>query len=119
MAQRPIGIRIEIRTGLFGLDDFIAKFKTLCTGNWEGGKHEVTSVHIDKIVNNTDGLIDTYNELKKKMYVYLGIPRIRFPWRSEDGTEIFLTNVYVDNTDLRYKTSNGRAKTRRQVASIM
>ena len=37
------------------------------------------------------------------MYVYLGIPRIRFPWRSEDGTEIFLTNVYVDNTDLRYK----------------
>lgn len=89
--------------GAFGLDDFIAKFKTLCTGNWEGGKHEVTSVHIDKIVNNTDGLIDTYNELKKKMYVYLGIPRIRFPWRSEDGTEIFLTNVYVDNTDLRYK----------------
>lgn len=86
----------------FGLDKFITDFETLCrcTGEW-GTNHTVEEVYVERIINGS--LLDTYNELKKKMYVYLGIPRIRFPWRSEDGTEIFLTSVYVDNTDLRYK----------------
>lgn len=89
----------------FNLEEFIQKFHTLCTVTWpeDQSLHRVDEVYVDNIINNQNGLLDTYNELKKKMYVYLGMPRIRFPWRSEDGSEIFLTNVYVDNTDLRYK----------------
>lgn len=87
----------------FAMADFTAKFLTLCKTTWNETTHRVDNVKVDEIINNTGGLLDTYNELKKKMYVYLGMPRVRFPWRNEDGTEIFLTNVYVDNTDLRYK----------------
>lgn len=91
--------------GAFGLEQFITDFQTLCKVSWQEDQslHRVEEVDVDAIINNTDGLLDTYNKLKKKMYVYLGIPRVRFPWRNEDGTEIFLTNIYVDNTDLRYK----------------
>ncbi len=91
--------------GAFELEQFITDFQTLCKVLWPEDKslHRVEEVYVDAIINNTSNLLDTYNKLKKKMYVYLGIPRVRFPWRSEDGTEIFLTNIYVDNTDLRYK----------------
>jgi hypothetical protein len=91
--------------GAFGLEQFITDFQTLCKVSWQEDQslHRVEEVDVDAIINNTEGLLDTYNKLKKKMYVYLGIPRVRFPWRNEDGTEIFLTNIYVDNTDLRYK----------------
>lgn len=45
---------------------------------------------------------ESYNRSVADMFLYLGIPRIRCPWKSEDGNILYLDAIDVYNTDLKF-----------------
>lgn len=45
---------------------------------------------------------DEYEKAVVDLYACLEIPRIRCPWRSEDNTILYLSEIDVHNTDLRF-----------------
>lgn len=74
------------------------------------------SIKTTEIIGNVDGLGDKYEKAVRALYLCLEIPRIRCPWRSEDNTMLYLSEINVHNTDLRfageiYYEDNGVKKT--------
>lgn len=63
----------------------------------------IKEVHWEKIINNTEGLGDTYTKCIRALYEFLEIPRIHCPWTDESKENIFLGTIDVANTDLRYR----------------
>lgn len=81
-------------------DEFQNKlFPSLC----ELDGNVIKEVHWEKIINNTEGLGDTYTKCIRALYEFLEIPRIHCPWTDESKENIFLGTIDVANTDLRYR----------------
>lgn len=62
----------------------------------------VTEVYVDKIMNPTSTEYATYEKAARDLFICLGIPRIRCPWRSGDNAMLYLSEIDVHNTDLRF-----------------
>lgn len=67
-------------------------------------------VYTEKIMKNElvdfegkqQGLGDLYEEAIAELYACLGIPRIRCPWTNKDRTILYLSEIDVHNTELRF-----------------
>lgn len=75
-------------------------FPSLCKLD---SNNTIEEVYWEKIINNVDGLGDTYTKCIRALYEFLEIPRIRCPWTDESKENIFLGTIDVANTDLRYR----------------
>lgn len=71
------------------------------TGNAKN-PFKVSSVKVDEILNDT-GLYEKYEAAAQELFFWLKIPRIRYPWRSEDNQTLYLSAIDVANTDLKFK----------------
>ncbi len=74
-------------------------FPSLC----ELDGNTIKEVKWEDIINNTQGLGDTYTKCIRALYEFLEIPRIHCPWTDESKENIFLGTIDVTNTDLRYR----------------
>lgn len=74
-------------------------FPSLC----ELDGNTIKEVKWEDIINNTQGLGDTYTKCIRALYEFLEIPRIHCPWTDESKENIFLGTIDVANTDLRYR----------------
>lgn len=75
----------------------------------------IDSVEVHKILT-TPSLYKEYERAVRDLFICLEIPRIRCPWRSEDGTMLYLSKIDVHNTDLHfvnevYKDEQGKEHT--------
>lgn len=61
----------------------------------------IKEVYADKIIGDAT-LLAAYDKAMRDLFVRLEIPRIRCPWRSEDNTMLYLSEIDVHNTDLRF-----------------
>lgn len=81
-------------------DEFRDKlFPSLCALE----SNTIKEVYWENIINNTNGLGDTYTKCIRALYEFLEIPRIHCPWTDESKENIFLGTIDVANTDLRYR----------------
>ena len=60
---------------------------------------------------------DEYEKAVVELYACLEIPRIRCPWRSEDNTILYLSEIDVHNTDLRFAGEKYKDGDEEKVAS--
>ena len=56
----------------------------------------------DAIVANQNGELALYEQSVIKLFNFLGIPRVRCPWRDESATTLYLNAIEVGNTDLHF-----------------
>ena len=56
----------------------------------------------DAIVANSSGELNLYEQSVIKLFNFLGIPRVRCPWRDENATTLYLNAIEVGNTDLHF-----------------
>ena len=89
-------------------DEFRDKlFPSLCALE----SNTIKEVYWENIINNTNGLGDTYTKCIRTLYEFLEIPRIHCPWTDESKENIFLGTIDVANTDLRYRNETRPGET--------
>lgn len=111
-------LRREYILNVRAMNDFVADVKNTAYNYWNN-KTEASGVaneleealntlwfngdaNADAIVANNNGELDLYESSVIKLFNFLGIPRVRCPWRSTNGAILYLNAIEVGNTDLRF-----------------
>lgn len=111
-------LRREYKLNVRAMNDFVADVNNTTYNYWSDNTEasEVAKeleealktlwinedANADAIVANDNGELDLYEESVIKLFNFLGIPRVRCPWRSTNGAILYLNAIEVGNTDLRF-----------------
>lgn len=110
----------EYMLNVRAMHDFVADVNNTTYSYWENNEEAQTiateletaletlwddtegDADADAIVANSDGELALYEQSVIKLFNFLGIPRVRCPWRDENATTLYLNAIEVGNTDLHF-----------------
>lgn len=83
------------------MDELCRRVEAETTDKVKGTPYRIEEVYADRVLGDPQ-LYTKYEKALLNLYTCLEIPRIRCPWRSEDNTILYLSEIDVYNTDLRF-----------------